>query len=380
MPFAALDVRMIAHSGIGTHVRGILQGIAALGRQREVLLIGPPELLAQHVEASTFDQLAFDAPIYSLSEQVSFPWPVLRKMGLRVVHFPHYNVPLTGGSGFKLAITIHDVIHLTHAPGLALHKRLYAHAVLRGAARRAHRLLTVSHHSAGELARVLGAAADRIGVTYNAPASAFLNRPPDADIARVIDSHLPGLSAGRYLVTAGIAKPHKNLEFLVRSMAALWRSGQTEIALVMIGPQAPDTKLLHRMARSVLGECDADLGHLLRFPGRVGSELPYLYAGAMALVQPSLAEGFGLPVVEAQSVGTPVLVSLASSIPEVAGAEGGLYFDPRLEASLQSAVLRLEGGPDLRASLRAAGQANAARFSWRETANQLLDIYKELAA
>jgi glycosyltransferase involved in cell wall biosynthesis len=110
-------------------------------------------------------------------------------------------------------------------------------------------------------------------------------------------------------------------------------------------------------------------------PGYVSDEdLPAVYAGAQALVFPSLCEGFGLPVLEAMACGTPVVSSNASSIPEV-GGEAALYFDPSDTEEITAAVRRLLRESDLRDSLRTRGLAQTARFSWQLAATNTEVVY-----
>ncbi|RMH26816.1 MAG: glycosyltransferase, partial [Candidatus Hydrogenedentota bacterium] len=107
------------------------------------------------------------------------------------------------------------------------------------------------------------------------------------------------------------------------------------------------------------------------------SDLAALYQGAEVLIVPSLYEGFGLPVLEAQSVGTPVLCSQAGSLPEVAG-NGALYFDPSSAESLVAQLTKISINPHIRQSVIAAGLTNVRRFDWNRTASRLIEVYSQL--
>jgi glycosyltransferase involved in cell wall biosynthesis len=119
----------------------------------------------------------------------------------------------------------------------------------------------------------------------------------------------------------------------------------------------------------------------IRFAGWVNDDvLEGLYREAACLVFPSLAEGFGLPVLDALVRGTPVACSNASSLPEVAG-DAALYFEPTDTGAMAAAIERLLKDDDLRERLRAAGPPQAANFSWARTAAGTLESYdKALAA
>jgi glycosyltransferase involved in cell wall biosynthesis len=110
------------------------------------------------------------------------------------------------------------------------------------------------------------------------------------------------------------------------------------------------------------------------FPGFVADQdLPALLSGAVVFAFPSLYEGFGFPVLEAQACGVPVLASATSSLPEVAGA-GAWLVDPLDEQAIAAGLRRLMSDAELRRRLRAAGFANVARFSWTRCAQETLSV------
>jgi glycosyltransferase involved in cell wall biosynthesis len=115
----------------------------------------------------------------------------------------------------------------------------------------------------------------------------------------------------------------------------------------------------------------------VRFPGYVPqSDLPKLYSGARAFVYPSRYEGFGLPVLEAMSCGTPVVTSSVSSMPEVAG-DGALLVDPDDIPGLAEALARVVHDASLRQELSRRGQVRAASFSWERCARDTLRVYED---
>jgi glycosyltransferase involved in cell wall biosynthesis len=117
----------------------------------------------------------------------------------------------------------------------------------------------------------------------------------------------------------------------------------------------------------------------VRFTGYIGeAEKSALLREAFAYVAPSLCEGFGLTVLEAQSVGTPVLCSNTSSLPEVAG-HGALLFDPSDERGIAAALQRSLLDKTLRAGLIPSGYANVGRFSWQASAQKVLSVLEDIA-
>jgi glycosyltransferase involved in cell wall biosynthesis len=114
-------------------------------------------------------------------------------------------------------------------------------------------------------------------------------------------------------------------------------------------------------------------------PGFIAPEdLPRLYAGATALVCPSLVEGFGLPVLEAMACGTPVVCARAGALPEVAG-DAALYFDPMIVADMAAALRRIAADETLRRTLRALGLSRARDFDPRKTTARLVDLLETIA-
>ncbi|KUI23922.1 glycosyl transferase family 1 [Mycobacterium sp. IS-1742] len=210
----------------------------------------------------------------------------------------------------------------------------------------ARRLLTVSEFSAGELATVLRVDRRRFLVVPCAADGLAQIAPvrPDLDVA-----------GGQYLVVGTLAR-HKNL---TGAVAALTGSGRE---VVVVGAAGND-QVFSAMS---------DLGSAATVAGRLtDAELVWLYRNSRALVFPSRYEGFGLPVLEAQVLGCPVVSSSAASLPEV-GGNGALYFDPDDSAALLDRLDELERDDALAADLRERGLVNAQRYSWERSAETVL--------
>jgi len=117
------------------------------------------------------------------------------------------------------------------------------------------------------------------------------------------------------------------------------------------------------------------LGDAVQLAGRVtDADLPAVYSGATLLVEPSLYEGFGLPLLEAMACGIPVVSSRAASLPEV-GGDAARYFDPRDSNAMATAIQSVWCDAELRAVMRRAGLARAAQFSWHRAAQETLGVY-----
>jgi glycosyltransferase involved in cell wall biosynthesis len=234
------------------------------------------------------------------------------------------------------------------------------------AARRSRRVITISEASKRDIVRFLGVSDDRIDVTLLGPGMPDGVKPiPEEELRRQF-----GLG-GAILLTVSAKRPHKNLERLFEAVARL--DGPDAPVLVVPGYETVFEERLRRRAAAVAGE-------RIRFAGWVDdATLEGLYAAASGFVFPSLAEGFGLPVLDALRRGIPVATSNATSLPEV-GGDAVVYFDPLQTDELEQALRRLLGDSALRKRLAKAGPRQAEKFTWTATAEATLASYERALA
>ncbi|MCJ2136286.1 glycosyltransferase family 4 protein [Methylobacterium sp. J-026] len=221
------------------------------------------------------------------------------------------------------------------------------------------RVIAVSEATRRDLGRFYPTLRDR---THTVPSAAMID--PDA-----VDP-APELPPGPFVLAVGNAMYNKNFATLARALAAL---GRPEIGIVHVG-EDPDEAIAE-----ALGGAPVRLTRLSRIgEGRLAA----LYRNALCLCVPSFAEGFCLPVLEAQALGCPVICSNRSATPEIAGA-GALTFDPTDAGALTACLRRLLDEPGLRAALIDRGRDNAGLYDWAETARRyetlLLDALRDSA-
>lgn len=253
---------------------------------------------------------------------------------------PGFNPPLH--SPIPVAFTIHDLVHLKVPEESSALRRLYYAAVVRPAARRAWRVLTVSEHSRQDIAEWSGLPEARIHVVGNGVSPAFA---PAGQQHRL---HLP------YFLHVGRRAGHKNIPALLSAFKLSGVAGDT--LLVFTG--TPDAAT--RSAANALG-----IAQDIAFAGELtDEELATLYRGALGLVYPSLYEGFGLPIVESMACGTPVITSDRTSTREVAGTGNALLVDPHDIGALADAIATLRVDGELRERLSRHGLERAKAFSW----------------
>ena len=325
-----IDCRKIADFGIGTYIRGLTGEITRLAADdEEFFAFAPAALRALLPPRFTF--VDFDAPHYSPQELFTLGRAIARTK-LDLFHAPHYVAPITD---VPLVITIHDLIHLHRRFRNPL-KPIYARRMLARAVRKSARVLTVTETVKMQIVRELRCDAAKVVVTPNGIDAVFTPDGPRAE--------------GRYFLFAGNDKPHKNLDALVEAFRRLNRD---DVQLVLAGGAQRD---------GAISAGFVDEG-----------ELAALYRGAIAVVQPSIEEGFGLPAAEAMACGAPVITSTAPALVEVTN-------DAALHAKdvdeLTQAMHRIVDDESLRASLAARGIERAKRFTWRACAEKTLAVYR----
>jgi glycosyltransferase involved in cell wall biosynthesis len=255
--------------------------------------------------------------------------------------------------------TILDVIYKRHpethagvlAAGVALLVPL--------AARRSRRILTLSEAAKEDIARYLKVEPARIDVTPLGPGLGDEVMPvAEAELRRRYD-----LGESPIVLTVSAKRPHKNLERLLEAMALV--EANPEPVLVAPGYETVFEPELRQRA-----------GERARFLGWVDDdELEGLYRAATCFVFPSLAEGFGLPVLEAMVRGVPIACSRIGPLEEVAG-EAARYFEPTDVADMARAIESLLADGDLRKRLAEAGRERARDFSWARTAEATIRSYE----
>jgi len=277
-----------------------------------------------------------------------------RRSGAALLLSPLPEAPLL--AGVPSVVLAHDLLPLRYpqlTPLLAYHLA-YVPLVLH----RARHVLCNSEATAREVHGRLGVPLDRLSVLRLGFAAGLL-RPL-------------GLVRGPELLVLGRHDPHKNLARLLRAFA-LAAAADADLTLHLVGPHDRRyTPRLQRLSRE-LGIAD----RCRWTPWVSDEERPQLLNRALALVMPSLREGFGLPALEAMACGTPVLASTAGALPEVVGL-AALPLDPRDVAQMASALGRLRSDRGLALQLAAAGPARAAEFSWSRSARDLEERLRTL--
>lgn len=281
-----------------------------------------------------------------------------------VTFVPAHTLPLAFPG--PAVVTVHDLGYIYFPEAHTGFSRRYLDWTTRYSARRATRIIADSLATARDLSAHYGVSQNRIAVVYPGVDTALARVTDPARLASVRARYkLPDV----YLLFVGTLQPRKNVARLVRSFAR-WRreSGRADVGLVLAGQQG--WLFDPRWTEGVEGV------HLTGYVD--DADVAALYSGALALLFPSLHEGFGFPVLEAMRCETPVITSNTSSLPEVAG-EAALLVNPRDEAAIAQAIERVVRDAALRTTLIARGAEQVARFSWPRAAEQTLHVLEQAA-
>lgn len=362
-PRVFFDARKARDFGIGRYVTGLLGALARRGEFELVALVLPGD---EALVAGGVEVLVSSASHYGLRELFAVR-RAFRRSGAELLHSPHYVVPFFPPDA--TTVTVHDLMHLTRPEHQTLARQAYARTMIRRAVFSAARVIAVSEATRLELEKYVPGARGRTVVIPNGVEARFFGSVSEGERSRARREN--GLSMP-YLLFLGNDKPHKNVEGLLEAFAALRLDQPLPHRLVLAGGAAergPRRRAL--IERLGLTGNVLDLGVL---PER---DVAPVLAEADALVLPSFAEGFGLPVLEAQAMGVPVVCSPRGGLLEAAG-DAALFAEPGDPRALSGALERILTDEPLRAELSRRGRARASTFTWDAAAERTSAVYREV--
>jgi glycosyltransferase involved in cell wall biosynthesis len=278
----------------------------------------------------------------------------MARIGRRVdlVHLPWYEGPLRPASRF--VVNVHDLDTLERPAGYSWRFRAYYNALLRTYVRTAKRIIVPSEATLSAL-------------RARWPSDRYVVIPYGVDpVFEDWDEHEDQQEGVRYILYTGGFGMRKHLGDLLKAFDRI-ASSETDVRLVISGTPPHEV----RRAVSDLRACNrVDLvGHV------TDHELARLYRSASAVAYPSVLEGFGFPIVEGFSSGTPVVAARAGSIPEIAG-DACVLVEPGSPTELAEGLLAVLNDGAFAARLIAAGRERARRYRWSESARRTLDVYR----
>ena len=367
----AIDARALLHerTGIGTYTYAIARGLAARPGTSVGLFAPrpfPPSLDGTGGEG--FSLQTDRHPFGIVWVQSTLPQRIA-SWGADVLVSALTIGPARGRTPF--VSTVHDLTPLTHPEWHAARTLVGFIPLWERTVERASRFLCVSETTARELVSRYPETGSRVRVAHNGVDTDFFSPAGDPAVLRRTRQRY---AAGRpFLLYLGTLEPRKNVEALVVACERMWGRRRSRPDLVLAGGMGWKTAGLHRrIARSAYRDKIHVSGYAAREAARE------LYRSAEAFVYPSLAEGFGLPVLEAMACGIPVVASTADALREV-GGDAALYAPPRDVETLSRQIERALDDESLRAELALAGPRRAAGFRWDAAAETTARTLAEAA-
>lgn len=355
-------------TGIGRYVQNLVLHLAKVDKENDYFIFGGEEIKPEIEKFPRFKWIKLTTKPYTATEQLVNP-AVFMKAKLDLLHVPHFNAPIFYPG--KLVITLHDLIkHLSigrTTTTLPFYQYWTKHLLYRIVVRinlaKAVAVITPANYWRDYLIKHFAISPEKIFVTYEAATKSLVVKtktlPPEI-------LHRYGIEKP-YIIYTGNLYPHKNVPFLINAVKRFNLSHEHQLTLALV------------CGRDDAFRKTVTPDETVKYLGFVPDEdLAILYGQALALVQPSLIEGFGLIGLEAMLVGLPVLSSNATVLPEIY-EDAALYFDPRNEDQLVSLLSRLFSDQEIIVSLIEAGRKRVKEFSFDKMARQTLAVYKSVS-
>jgi glycosyltransferase involved in cell wall biosynthesis len=289
----------------------------------------------------------------TVQAQLLFPlWA--RQDEIDIFWSPRHHLPLFLPANIHKVVSIHDLVWYRCGETMTWFGRLIERILMPPSITKADKVLALSQFTLSELADVFPLAADKLYKLFGASSL------PSIDLAAEV-------APGKYFLFVGTIEPRKNLNRLLEAFALLLSNTDQSVTLKIVGGGGwGDVRLEQLVTQYGISESVELLGQI------EDDQLVAEYAGALALVMPSLYEGFGLPVIEAMSQGVPAVVSESSAMSEIADI-AGVAVDPYNIQSISHGMLTILGALE-RQALSTAAKNRSANFSWDRSAEKLYRI------
>lgn len=353
--------------GVGRYVDDLVPELTAAGVN---LAMAVQERDVEHFRVKAPAAHLLPVPAFLERRAARFAWEqtglpeLIHRIRPDVLHSPHYTYPAL--HQVPVAVTLHDATFFSHPQAHSRVKRVFFSAAIRRAVRGADALIVPSEATRDETLRYVDGDPAKFLTAYHGVDTERFHPVDDADRARVARSL--GLEGRRYIGFLGTLEPRKNVPNLVRGWVQAFRDDPEPPALVLAGGTGWDEGIEPALAAV------PERMTVIR-PGYLPLEdLPGFLSGCDVLAYPSIAEGFGLPILEAMACGAAVLTTRETSLPEV-GGDAVEYCGTEAD-SIGGALASLMARPDRRQELGRLAVARAAEFTWAASARAHVEAYE----
>jgi glycosyltransferase involved in cell wall biosynthesis len=309
-------------------------------------------------------------PLPFLWTQIRLAWEILVRPP-EALFIPVHVLPLfarldslsrRGWAPKNSVVTIHGLEYEYWPQGYSSWRRWYLRWSTKSAVKRAQKIIAISENTKQDLIKLYGVEAEKISVVYHGVGSKIFNDQISIS-NKILNSN--DQAEEPYLLYVGRIETKKNIQGILEAYKILKEKYHVPHELVLAGSPGYGYEALRRALRACSGNNVRELGYVSE------EEKWRLLSNTEAFLFPSFYEGFGIPVLEAQTMGVPVVTSLGSCLPEVAG-QGALFVDPHSPTELAKAIKQIIDDNNLRDRLRQSGFENIKRFSWEKCAKETL--------
>ena len=382
-----IDTRLYGtkHGGIGRYIKELILNLLKIDRENQYVFFvyndKDKEAIKCDLQKCLSDKISFITSQfrwYSIKEQIMMP-TVIKKTGIDLMHFPHFNVPMSYNDPY--VSTIHDLIihHFPDERATTLPLWLYRlkligyKKVIKRAVKNARVIIAPSEFTKNDILKFYKIEAAKIKIVHEG-----VDLKSKCQMSNVKSNpNVKCQNLNNYLLYVGSVYPHKNLEKLVDAFVILRNKYKVDVKLVLVGKIDYFYNQLQKYIISKYPNINYLISNIVFYGYADDSELAQLYKNAKLFVFPSLYEGFGLPPLEAMSFGTPVAASNLSSIPEVCG-DAAVYFDPNDIDEIVEKIYPVIASEAKQSLLRQKGFDQIKKYSWTKMAQETLQIYKNM--
>jgi len=359
-----IDVRPLSYqlTGIGVYLKYLLEEIQSKDYINHYYLLSnaPINFDLKNPKWSKIEGRLERKLISTLWTQFRAPL-IVSRLSIDLFWGPRHHLPLLLPPRVKTVLTVHDIVHRLYPGTMALPNLLAERLFMRLSLLRSDCVIANSRSTVLGIQDFYGVCSDKIATIYPGIPVLPNNSGHDVDGNRALPS--------KYFLFVGTLDPRKNLDRLFKAFELICPQNHG-VHLVIVGATGWKSKAFHRMIEM------HPLKLHVHFPGYVPRDtLATYYKKALCLIFPSLYEGFGFPILEAMSCGTPVITSNTSSMPEVAG-DAALLVDPYSVNALAKAMYDVVNSKNLRKHLAIKGFERLSLFSWECCAAETLRVFK----